>query len=104
MTDCISLPNVAELVNFLRGEAKELSMLANGKTECNALWKAADAIESLLAENAKLKAERDAAVADLKNLAYCSQCLHEDKFPISNPCCVCQGDKWEWRGVKMTEG
>lgn len=85
MTDCVSLPNAAELVNFLRCDAKELSMLANGKTECNVLWKAADVIEqllqkaveddaaialirkkaedeieALLAENAKLKAELDA--------------------------------------------
>lgn len=114
MADCGCLPNAAIILKNTR------------RMYADEYWvqRAADAIEALLADNAKLKsafdecyaanedlfakletmkAERDAAIADLKDLAYCTKCLHENKYPINNPCCVCYGNMWEWRGIKEEE-
>lgn len=60
----------------------------------------------------KLTAERDAAVADLKELAECTACKHltEDEW-YTEPCTICglypwndvREDKtiWEWRGLSL---
>lgn len=61
MADCFSLPNAVELIVKCEEWLSITKRLkANDLTEH--IEKCADAIESLLAENAKLKAERDAAV------------------------------------------
>lgn len=57
MIDCFSLPDAAELVTTLRNHAEYCDMPFSWMNEAYA--QAADAIEQLLAENAKLKAERD---------------------------------------------
>lgn len=61
----------------------------------------------------RLKRERDAAVEELRNNAWCENCHHYDNmsgcgdFPRCDTCfemCYCKdcydGSKWEWRGVQ----
>ena len=79
MADCVSLPNAAELVEQLRSNPNNVWM-----TE------AAGSIEQLLADNAKLKAERDAAINDIPR--FCDKCKHLNQT-------YCAGCEWEWRGV-----
>ena len=63
MADCFGLPNAAELVEQLRSASElgdapafnEFGVIVSKSTA----QQAADTIEALLAENAKLKAERD---------------------------------------------
>lgn len=116
MADCFSLPNVAELVERLRLCADDKSVHCKGcefmDTENNLCMNimincAADAIEALLAENAKLKAERDDAVSDLKSIAPCQKCKH---FGINQMTCDAleqclygETSVWEWRGTKGEE-
>ena len=74
---------------------------------------AADLIERLTAENAKVEAERDAAIADLKISSGCTSC----KYHCSDTtfCCDCTKKQnckcmscslglpnWEWRGLPET--
>lgn len=107
MADCFCLPNVERLAEALRICARMKrehdDSYYNMTTAADAIEQFAKDIDVLTKENAKLKAERDTAVADLKDLGYCSKCLHENKYPIYNPCCVCQGNMWEWRGIKEEE-
>ena len=74
-------------------------------------WKAADAIEQLVTkcsqleeENAKLKAELDAAVRDLKISSDCDFCKYNTDDPVfcekSPRGDECMGKRWEWRGVQ----
>ena len=110
MADCFSLPNAAKLVGELRDDYKAFG---DGRTQnfvevtlrCK---KAADAIEQLLAENAKLKTERDAAVADFTDLnkqygAYCRYCKGSKcGFKAKDGwCAACPN--YEWRGVVKEE-
>ena len=58
----------------------------------------ADAIERLVRE-------RDAALEDLKQYAYCPVCKHFKLKTSDEPCKSCKNNhgtvnKWEWRGVK----
>lgn len=89
--DCFSLPNLAELCDELLAEAN----------------RTAETINELRKDNAKLKAERDAAVADLRSLAHkysfsmCNCCKNKG----SNKCRSCHDDpltlpEYEWRGVQ----
>lgn len=104
-SDC--LPNAAELVwkeqldAYFGREDDCMCDDANAKT----LENAADAIEHLLAENAKLKAERDAAVADMTNIVHdmcgtciCDYCIGCERNGRAG-CETDDGDRWEWRGV-----
>lgn len=77
MDDCFSLPNAAELVDKMRdyADTAEDNIYGICVNTPNVLLQAAGAIEKLAKdinvltkENAKLKAERDAAVEDLKLL------------------------------------
>lgn len=77
---------------------------------------AADAIEHLVGYASKcekecedaekyieqLVRERDAAVEDLKSLAFCNKCKHNETTEGFNDICLyCrEDDKWEWRGVR----
>lgn len=70
MADCFSLPNAAEFVRQLRNNGNEIDCFEckyecrqcnNGIKDCM-IDTAADAIEALMQENAKLKAELDAYV------------------------------------------
>lgn len=74
---------------------------------------AATAITDLLARAQKAERERDAAVLDLKNGAWCENCAHYadmsecgdlPKCDICRVECYCKdctdGIKWVWRGVK----
>lgn len=117
-----SLPNAAELARELRRCAKS----QGAYIAITAMEQAADAIEALLAENAKLKAEkndistvlindmvprrmfdnvcaqrdelkaeRDAAVEDIRRS--CETCKHFGRLT----CCECE---WEWRGEEHLRG
>ena len=100
MDDCISLPNAAELVE----ELKNCADCAGGYcTEAcgESLFKIADFVEALLAENAKLKAERD-AIRDalVAGGTYCDICKKYISCLSSEDC---KGEKFEWRGVQKEE-
>lgn len=86
-------------------------------TTCRMNLIAADLIESLSAELEQVKAERDAAVKQLKEVdaegLYCSHCKHDAlcEGPIhldcrdcereSCPCHTCANNcNWQWRGVQ----
>ncbi len=119
MADCVSLPNAAELVGELRAWSGCIIYGENcdecGKEEgqerrfCRrqqeTMFIAADAIEQLMHENAKLKAERDAAVEDFTDLnkrygAYCRYCKGSKcGFKTEDGWCVACPN-WEWRGVQ----
>ena len=67
----------------------------------------ADALTALLAENEKLRKERDAAVEDLRrHRKYKCDCCHYADKQSRFPCTDCQspistyGDGWKWRGPK----
>ena len=67
MADCFSLPNAAELIGELREDAyfwREDDYLCDVR-RAEILEETADTIEQLMQENAKLKAERDAALKAL---------------------------------------
>lgn len=97
MADCFSLPNAAEILKNIRW------MYADE------YWVqiAADAIEALLAENAKLRKERDAAVEDLEKTGSCLSCVHCNLNDLTcdclDECALGTESKWEWRGVKGEE-
>lgn len=126
MADCFSLPNAAELVEMLRNHAEYCDMPFSWMNEAYA--QAADAIEALLAENVKLKAERDdwrqkylssevdatnltgllmQAVADLKSIAPCQKCKHFGVNQMTcdalEKCLYGEEQAWEWRGVPKEE-
>lgn len=117
MADCFSLPNAAELVEQLRSASELGDAPSFGKfgviVSKSTARQAADAIEQLLAENAKLKVERDttlqgsadavaklwaeinalrderdAAVADIPHRCY--KCKYEDSPPSEDPCSNCR--------------
>lgn len=73
MADCVSLPNAVELVASTRLTAEYIARINGGKPQDYHPWKAADAIEQLIAENAKLKAERDAAAETIKTILQSSE-------------------------------
>lgn len=73
----------------------------------------ASALESMQEELDRVKAERDAAINDLKAGAWCENCAHYadmaecGEIPMCNVCrveCYCKdcndGNKWAWRGLK----
>lgn len=100
MADCFSLPNAAELVEMLRVEAEAVQAIEWEIPICTSkhLAQAADAIEQfakdinvLTEQNAKLKAELDAAINDIPR--FCDKCKHLNQT-------YCVGCKWEWRGVQ----
>lgn len=120
MADCFTMPNAAELVKQLKGRSACVGFYDNCnncdvefKTSCRTQQEmnkqAAYAIEALMQENAKLKAKRDAAVADLKSAADASgecfgckfmdlrkhTCTHQEKM-----ICDKNNSKWEWRGIE----
>lgn len=109
MADCASLPNAAEMVKKLRGKAKLVSYYNHTTAKKETLeWKAADVLEQavkqnagmvkrcdeLIAENAKLKAELDAAINDIPR--FCDKCKHLNQT-------YCVGCEWEWRGAAHNE-
>lgn len=76
-----------ELISSLRSSAKLQAYYAHTVAENTNEYKAADAIEQLVKE-------RDAAIADLKELSFCTYC----KSAGTN-CSACRGEHWEWRGA-----
>ncbi len=119
MADCFSLQNAAELVEILRQCAddkncncKECKFVITENNLCMNIMIncAADAIEQLVtkcsqleAENAKLKAERDALI---KEIGYvdCDNCKYDNT--ANEKCSVCDWyySEWEWKGAKcLTE-
>ena len=114
MADCFSLLKAVELVEGLRRHIKlsregRIYVDIGSEIFCR---QAADTIEQLLAENAKLKAERDAAVADLKSvvadgygLNECRYCKYREEDGQCHHDCVPYSEKWgwEWRGVQRAD-
>ena len=106
MDDCFSLPNAAKLVAKMRDYADTADDNIYGicVNTPNVLRQAADAIEQLLAENAKLKEELDSAIEDLNFGRCCTTCLHRKKKSCPpNKCLNDENLHWEWRGVKEKE-
>lgn len=95
MADCFSLQSIKEIVEDLRAIESYGEMPVSSYEARN--YK--DAIEALLAENEKLKAERDAAVADLTR--NCCICAYQKTATCGG--CHIDNDRWEWRGVKEEE-
>lgn len=66
---------------------------------------AADLIEALSAELERVKRELDAAVEELRDSAYCVDCVHCEKNSQEEPCKTCIADlycskpHWQWKGV-----
>lgn len=72
--------------------------------------KSPEEIERLQSENARLKAELDKAVEDMRRCRRnkCDYCYYSNKNQ-NTPCRDCQspisncGDKWQWRGLEESE-
>ena len=60
-------------------------------------------IDRLSAENARLRAELEAANGDLWLIAIgkepCDVCAHKGKDAKESPCVTCYGSDFEWRGL-----
>ena len=96
MADC--LPNAAELVEELKKCADCAGVYC---TEfCGEkLFEISDFVEALLAENAKLKAERDAAMRTIPH--DCNTCSKDCDITIAHKALLTKRcDNWEWRGVQ----
>ena len=65
-----------------------------------------DAAMTLIDELERVKRERDAAVEDLRNGAYCGDCVNYTTAIEVEPCKACLANRgftkpnWQWRGVK----
>lgn len=69
-----------------------------------------DKLNAMNDEVAKLQAERDAAVEDLKYVAACKTCKEFRRSALTEPCLHCtkyglldSENKYEWRGVQKEE-
>lgn len=92
MADC--LQNATELVEGKRNYARVIGSITLSCGEMNIL---ADAYENILSENARLKAERDAATGDLLYDRSCFACKYHNTATCGG--CHIDKDRWEWRGV-----
>lgn len=99
--------------------AEELQKLADELDRCAGqsatdLWKlpatlpdtctkAAAAIRQLLIRAQEAERQRDAAVADLKDIGQCAHCIHDKPFGYDDETCVkcTRGNHWEWKGAKL---
>ena len=106
MANYFSLENTDELLERLHNRARSCVT-----DKALIYYDAIDVIEQLLSENAKLKAERDAAIADIPTA--CGYCKWFEQKWLSNgdfigdchcprPCDNVSGanTQWEWRGVQ----
>ena len=113
---------VKELVKALKNLQVQIGSLAClggghehgcGMHGCAILRDSANLLESMREELDRVKAERDAAINDLKAGAWCENCAHYadmaecGEIPMCNVChveCYCKdcndGNKWAWRGLK----
>ena len=96
-----------ELIEQLLCDADVFQNMKQGGFACYLVAKryndAADALEKMEAENAQLRRERDAAVADLERVRSCTVCKYCDslRLPIPEVCQRCtHASNWEWRGVQ----
>ena len=88
---------------------EQLRNAAGGPDGIKMAQNAATAIETLRADLARVTAERDAAVDELRGK--CSVCSHYTPYHNDGPCASCKfeaacfvpekaTDKWEWRGIR----
>ena len=116
MADCFSLPNAAELIGELRAWSGCI-IYGDNCDECDkeegqerrfcrqqqeTMFIAADAIEALLVENKRLKAELDSAMKELPH--DCNTCSKDCDITIAHKALSTKRcDEWEWRGVQKEE-
>ena len=95
---------VKELVESLLWLAKDTEFVFAADT----LRDSASALESMQEELDRVKAERDAAVEDLKKAVFddctnsCTFCAHHNP-KLEAPYCLayfCENDEWQWRGLE----
>lgn len=70
---------------------------------CSLLDKlSADYLSATNAELEQVRADRDAAVKDLRKLGDCATCLHDKQVGYDDKPCTCcmRGEKWQWRGIR----
>jgi hypothetical protein len=79
-----------------------------GMHGCAILRDSANLLESMQEELDRVKAERDAAVEDLKKAIFddctnsCTFCAHQNP-KLEAPYCLayfCENDEWQWRGLE----
>lgn len=83
---------IPEMTAILRGDVKFYDSPEDVQSKLNEI---ADELE-------RLRAERDAAVTDLRIRGGCEYCKHyTGEYQESGICSKCGWDsKWEWRGVQ----
>ena len=99
MADCFSLPNAVELVEELREAASEDDSIT---FDYKYIEEIVNAIEALMLENTKLKAERDDAMRTMPH--DCNTCSKDCDITIAHKALFTKRcDEWEWRSVKEKE-
>ena len=83
--------------------AEELQKLADELDRCAGqaatdLWK----LPATLIRAQEAERQRDAAVADLKDIGECAHCIHDKPFGYDDETCVkcTRGNHWEWKGAE----
>ena len=97
------------LIHQLEAELED--MTARYKIADDCAKKKGEMNEKLYAELAAVKAERDAAVADLAHAKDCDTCKYDDAcltgkkdcFGCREKSCPCMTCQYEWRGVQKEE-
>ena len=100
-----TVKELLEAANLIESLAAELEdMTTRYKIADGCAKKKGEMNEKLYAELSAVKAERDAAVAELKGNRICQKCKHFD-IGWNEPCLHCDGENncFEWRGVQKEE-
>ena len=100
-----------QLARIKQLEAELEDMTARYKIADDCIKKKGEMNEKLYAELSAVKAERDAAVADLEHVKDCDSCKYDDAcFTGKKDCfgchekrCPCLTCQYEWRGVTKEE-
>ena len=58
--------------------------------------------KQLLIRAQEAERQRDAAVADLKDIGQCAHCIHDKPLGYNDETCVkcTRGNHWEWKGAE----
>lgn len=95
------LQNLADELDRYAGQA-ETDLWKLPATLPDTCAKAAAAIRQLLIRAQEAERQRDAAVADLKDIGQCAHCIHDKPFGYDDETCVkcTRGNHWEWKGAE----